>query len=105
MKLMTKELERSLPKPRSQEHVEDPVVRAKFFNPAGAATWYVLEYDPASRECFGFVDLGDPDNAELGYFTLDELEGLRVGPGGCLGIERDRWFKPAPLSECKAKRL
>jgi hypothetical protein len=38
--------------------------------------------------------------AELGYFSLSELESVR-GPWG-LPIERDLWFKPCPLSEVKA---
>ena len=36
---------------------------------------------------FGWATLGDPQNAELGYFSLDELESVRGRFG--LKIERD----------------
>jgi len=48
----------------SQEGVETPLVRVKFFTPDAQWTWFVLEYDPAERLCFGLV-CGQVD--ELGY--------------------------------------
>lgn len=102
MKLMTKELERQIPELYSQEKVEDPLVRAKFFTPWANWTWYVTEYsavapDGVERLCFGYVDGLEP---ELGYFSLDELEEVR-GPLG-LKIERDLYWTPVPLSEVVA---
>lgn len=43
------------------------------------------------------IGLVDGFFEELGYFTLSELESVQ-GPFG-LGIERDKHFKPKPLSE------
>lgn len=98
-KLLTKELARKLPRRYAQEKVADPIVHAKFFNPCGRGTWYVLEFDPDDREFFAWCDLGDPAFAELGYVSLDELESLRLPFG--LRIERDAFWTPCPLSEVK----
>ena len=48
MKLMTKEIEKKLPKLYETENipVEDKVAVVKYFNPCGAGTWYGIEYDP-----------------------------------------------------------
>ena len=43
MKLLTKELLVRFAKVGRQEEVHDPLVIAKFFNPAGAGTWYATE--------------------------------------------------------------
>lgn len=87
----------TIPPLYSQEWVEDPVVSAKFFTPDAGWTWYVLEYDPTTRLCFGLVDGFEQ---ELGYFSLNELESV-TGPLG-LHIERDVHFTPRPLSEVRA---
>ena len=68
----------------------------KFFTPDSSWTWYVTEFDPAERRCFGLV-IGH--ERELGYFSLAELESVR-GPLG-LPIERDLDFTPTPLSRCR----
>lgn len=102
MKLMTKAIEAMFAKTGSQEKVKDPIVIAKFFNPVGAATWFATEYDPAERVFFGYATLyglGSPED-EWGYFSLDELESVRLMAG--LGIERDRFFDPKPISEVLA---
>lgn len=96
MKLLTKAIEKALPKRYSQENNPDPICHAKFFTPWGAWTWFAIEYDAEERIFFGYV-FGH--EAELGYFRLDELEAIR-GPGG-LRIERDRWFEASPLSTVK----
>lgn len=46
---------------------------------------------------FMFFGLVDGDCAELGYFSLSELQSIR-GPAG-LGIEWDMYWDPRPLSE------
>jgi len=99
MKLLTKEILKMFEKTGRQENVKDPLIIAKFFYPAGAATWYATEYDQKERMFFGFCDLyGDPTCAEWGYFSLDELEGFRGRFG--LGIERDIYFDVQRVSEC-----
>ena len=55
-------------------------------------TWYLLEWDGEDL-CFGWV-VGQ--EAELGYFSLAEIGAVR-GPYGLL-VERDRHFRPTPLS-------
>lgn len=60
---------------------------AKFFNPCGPGTWYMTEYDPEERLAFGLCVIHE---AELGYFSLDELESIELMAG--LGIERDLYW-------------
>lgn len=72
-------------------------VIAKFFCPWGPATWFAVEYSPEDRICFGYANLGDDWCAELGYFSIDELESLK-GPFG-LRIERDLYFGEHTLKE------
>ncbi len=95
MKLLTKEIRDKLPPLYSQEEVQDPMVQVKFFTPDSNWTWYGIEFDGKDL-FFGWV-VGF--EMELGYFSLRELQSAR-GPMG-LAIERDKWFKPMPLSEVK----
>jgi len=99
MKLLTKELEKKFEAVgiTASKPLKDIKVIAKFFNPAGAGTWFAVEYQPEDRVFFGYVTFGDPFCAELGYFSLDELESFR-GPFG-LGIERDLHFRDHTLEE------
>jgi hypothetical protein len=96
MKLMTKEILSKIPALYAQENNPDPIVHVKFFCPWGSWTWYATEYSPEDRMFFGRVD---GHESEMGYFSLDELESVK-GPAG-LGIERDLWFKPCPLSSVR----
>jgi hypothetical protein len=105
MMLITKEIERKTPALYSQESksADEVMVVAKFFDPTGAATWYMTEYDPESRIGFGWVTLGfGPGCDELGQFSITELESLRVGFG--LKIERDLHWSPVPLSKIMSWR-
>lgn len=105
MKLLTKEVEALLPKLYSQEHVKDPIVHVKFFDPAGSATWFITEGgwerdengNPEDFIMFGYVTGMVED--ELGYVSMNELQSVK-GPLG-LGIERDLYWTPKPLSEVK----
>jgi len=98
MKLLTKEIKNRLPKLYSQENVEDPIVHIKFFHPCSTFTWYILEFD-GEDTFFGKVVSHLCPEGELGYFSLSELESVK-GPLG-LGVERDLYFQPKPLSQCK----
>jgi hypothetical protein len=95
---MTEALEKKFPKwgSTAENPASETKVIAKFFNPTGAGTWYAAEYDRVTGDCFGFADLGDPSCAELGYFSLAELEGVRVAMG--LTIERDIHFEPGSVT-------
>lgn len=106
MKLLTKELLKKLPALYATEYVgfDDKVAVVKFFNPVGRGTWYAVEYDPVEKLFFGYVSLyGDPSCDEWGYFSLEELEGIRLPFG--MRIERDLHFKPTSVFECIDKRL
>ena len=94
MKLMTQELLNKLPKLYANEEVEDPIAVAKFFTPDSNWTWFATEFDGEDT----FFGLVDGFEKELGYFSLKELQAVRGAFG--LPVERDRWWKPTPLSEC-----
>jgi hypothetical protein len=97
MQLLPTEIADRLPPLYSQEERGDAAIaQVKFFTPWTSWTWYASEYDPGERLCFGVV-VGH--ERELGYFSVDELEAIR-GPGG-LTIERDLYWKPRPLKECR----
>ena len=104
MKLMTDELLKAFINQgdTSMKMAEDIKVIAKFFNPAGAGTWFATEYDPVDRVFFGYANLGDSEMAELGTFSLDELQSYRGRFG--LGIERDLHFHGRTLKDVMDKR-
>ena len=97
MKLLTEELRAQLPPLYSQEHEKDPMVICKFFHPLSNLTWYAIE---GSQEDDDFIFFGwvHSDSPELSYFSLNEMEEVRVMG---LGIERDLYFTPKKLSEVK----
>lgn len=97
MKLLTKELEKKIPELYSQEHEEDPICWVKYFHPLSNWTWYGIEYDKSERLFFGYV-CGFEN--ELGYFSLTELESIKVHG---LSIERDLYFEPTKLSVIKER--
>lgn len=96
--LLTKANRKSLPPLYSQEDKgEDAIVHVKFFTPDSSWTWYATEFD-GEDIFFGLVDGHDE---ELGYFSLKELASVRGRLG--LKIERDRYFIPKTISECRRK--
>jgi len=96
-KLMPGALKSKIPKLYAQENEKDPMVYAKFFSPYTNALWLVTEYDGADT-MFGWADLGY-GMGELGYISLSELDNLHKG--GLPLVERDLYFRPAPLSKAK----
>lgn len=97
MELFTKEI---IEKAKTQyplgSEMENQLIIAKFFNPTGAGTWYLMNMDPEDQDyCWGIVDLFE---VEMGSFSKSELENTKVGLG--LGIERDLYF-----DEINAKEL
>ena len=93
MKLITKTIETKLVKHPMYSTDGNPIkdVLVKFFNPCGIGTWYVFEAEKNEStndwEFFGLVDLHEK---ELGYFTLSELQSIKLPFG--LSIERDLYF-------------
>ena len=100
MKLLTKEIEKKLPKLYStDEQGNNAKVVVKFFHSRSNWTWYATEYDPDTRTFFGYVDGLE---GELGYFNLDELSEVKDSWG--LGIERDMyWDSSTTLREVMKK--
>src|SRR5713101_6199884 len=108
MKLLTQELRKKLPALYSQQHLEDPLVICKFFHPLSTMTWYAIEGSPVDED--GFYDTDKEkvdllffgwvysDFPELGYFSLSEMQAVKVRG---LGIERDLHFTPKKLSEVR----
>jgi hypothetical protein len=96
MKLMTKAIETAA---RAQypmgADLDSQKVIAKFFNPTGSWTWYLLNQDPEDPDyLWGIVSGHD---VEMGSFSLSELQKFRGQFG--LGIERDIHFRPRPALE------
>lgn len=93
MKLITKELERTLSKYPiySQEGMMlDAKVIVKYFNPAGAGTWLITEAERLSNgdwRLFGYMHIYE---WEWGYVLLSELQNIELPYG--LGIERDLYL-------------
>lgn len=74
---------------------KDKVIHAHFF--VGSCDWWIAEYDPKERLCWGYACLGDPQCAEWGYVSLDELETVRVS--NIFHVEYDRHWTPVKASE------
>lgn len=100
MKLITKEIRERTPLIYGTEDIEDKIVTAKFFNPCGIGTWYLIELADDNNYAFGFVDMYE---RELGYFMIHELEEMKLPFG--LSIERDIYFKPTSLKEIRGEVL
>lgn len=94
MKLLTQKLKKQIPALYSTESIplKEKVAVAKYFNPIGAGTWFVIEgeeQEDGDFLCFGLVELM---SRELGYFSLKELKSIRLPFG--FKIERDTGFVP-----------
>ena len=107
MKLLTKEIEEKFKKyPIGSQEGKglNAKVLVKFFNPAGAGTWFILEaekMDDGDYEMYGYCHLGYDDLAEFGYVMLSELQEFKGTFG--LGIERDKFLGDVTLEEAFKK--
>ena len=64
--------------------IKDKIIHMHLF--IFSTDWYIVEYDPATKRAWGFVILsGDYLNAEWGYFSLVELEDVKI-----FGVQVDR---------------
>jgi hypothetical protein len=105
MKLMTKEVEKKLPALYSQDGKDpkDVKIVVKFFHAASNYTWYATEGSKREDGDWEFFGLVRGHFAELGYFTLSELQGVRVRG---LPVERDMHFGfDRTLAEAKEGRI
>lgn len=77
---------------RGTENEIDFVPVIKIFNPCGAGTWLLTEFDIEDNDiAFGLCDLG-MGTPELGSVRISELVSIRGSFG--LPLERDRFFDP-----------
>jgi len=90
MKLITKEIEKKLPRLYSQEKVANPKIIVKFFTPWSSWSWFAYEGDRQEDGNWLFFGMVHGIEKEIGYFSLKELEGLKSPMG--LKIERDKFF-------------
>lgn len=108
MQLMTKAITQAAQKQYALgSNVNDQKAVAKFFDPTGSWTWYLMNQDPTNPDyLWGIVTGQDADFGKFtipGSFSLSELQAHRGHWG--LGIERDRHFRPRPAHEIYAALL
>jgi hypothetical protein len=81
---------------------DDAIVHLHYFT--GSCDWFITEKDKGTDEeraagtveqhqAFGYANLGDPMNAELGYISIVEIIAN--------GAQLDLHFEPKPLKDCK----
>lgn len=95
----------TLPKPYSNEStpLTDQVIHLHYF--VAGCDWWITEYDPSDNTAFGYVCLGDPQNAEWGYIALAEVEAVSVPITingdifGSLPVERDLYWEPKAVRD------
>ena len=125
MKLLTKEIRKSLPvlgTHESKEAKDVPIV-VKFFTPTSNWTWYATEASCILKDgtSIGLTFIDETPNAwdeiedviffglvrgfeaELGNFSYNELKSVK-GPFG-LGVERDMYFGKHTLAEAQERQL
>ncbi len=88
---MTKAIEKAAQKqyPLGANMDKQKIV-AKFFDPCGSWTWYLMNQDPNDPNyLWGIVKGFD---IEMGSFSLSDLTQYKGKFG--IGIERDKYFKP-----------
>ncbi len=95
MELIPQEAKQQIPKLYETEEQNNPIAYVKLF--LDAWTWYITEISIDNNICFGYVI--SPFGAELGYFSLEEIKGIKGNLG--IGVERDLSFKPTRLSIIK----
>jgi hypothetical protein len=77
-----------------RQPAEDKTLYLHYFG--GATDVWLAEYDPTTGEGFGYVSIGNPEDAEWGYVSLPELERINHG---LVIIERDLYWTPVPASQ------
>ena len=94
MKLLTKEIAEKATKQYDKGSDMEQMIVAKFFNPVGSWTWYLMNMADNGDYCWGIVD---GNAVEMGSFSIKELEELQLPLG--MKIERDLYFEPMKASE------
>ncbi len=95
MELLTKDLSEQAEQQYPLGSDMDQLIVAKFFDPQGSWSWYLMNQDPEDPDyLWGIVDGFE---VEMGSFSLGELQHFRGRFG--LGIERDLNFEPLSAKE------
>ena len=94
MQLMTKEIEKAARAQYPMGSDFSQKIVAKFFDPTGSWSWYVMNQDPSDPDYLWGIVKGF--EVEMGSFSLSELQAVRGRFG--LGIERDLHFHPVPAA-------
>ena len=94
MKLMTKEIKEQAQKQFDDGSDMEQMVVAKFFDPMGSWSWYLMNLGEDEDYAWGIVD---GNAVEMGSFSMRELQSIKLPLG--LGIERDMYFEPVKASE------
>ena len=87
---MTKEIQEKAEKQYDEDSDMEQMVVAKFFNPVGSWTWYLMNMADNGDYCWGIVN---GNAVEMGSWQMSELQKVKIKPFG-LGIERDLYFEP-----------
>ena len=101
MKLITKAISNKMPNLYETDGQGDKAkIQAKLFTPDSSFTWYILEMDLESGDCFGMVTSNlNYNELEYGYFNLNEIKTVRGQLG--LPVERDQYFGRKTVGELK----
>ena len=98
MKLLTKDIINKATKQYPKGSDMEQMVVAKFFNPAGRGTWYLMNMNKDEDYCWGICHIYE---WEMGSFSMNELKSVSLPFG--LKIERDKFFSPVKASELWTK--
>ena len=95
MKLLTKEITEKAQKQYDKgSDLDGQDIVAKFFDPMGSWTWYLMNLAEDGDYAWGIVD---GHEVEMGSFSMKELQDITLPFG--LGIEGDVLFSSTPASE------
>ena len=95
MKLLTDSIKNEAEKQYAKAGDMDQKVVAKFFDPMGSWTWYLMNMqDETGNYAWGIVK---GHEVEAGSFSINELQQIKRPFG--LGIERDMYFEPMKASD------
>jgi|TARA_R100001530_G_scaffold26363_5_gene21210 hypothetical protein len=95
MKLLTKEIKTKAKKQYNKSSdLESQKVVAKFFDPMGSWTWYLMNLGDDEDYAWGIVK---GHEVEMGSFLISELESIRLPLG--MRIERDKFWSPLVAKE------
>ena len=86
---------------KTREQMNEVKPHAKLFTPMSNWTWYILEMDRETGDCYGLVDGYE---MESGYFDLTELSEVTMLNGLLIGVERDLYWTPETLGNIRKER-